>query len=116
MRDYPEEFDYEPICECDFDEAQYLGSGDDGVYFDAKYFKGEHPDPGGWYMTAIVDSNTSNFTTPLASDDGPYPTFVDAMYAGMNAAVEWCITNDITLDDAELDATREAINLDANFA
>ena len=118
MRDYPEEFDREPICEVDVDESYYIGSGEDGVYFNVKYFTdgGENAEVNGWYMSAIVDCDTSGFTQALFSDDGPYETYEDAANAGLHAAIDWCVDNEVEIDDLKIDATRDAIHLDSIFA
>jgi hypothetical protein len=103
-----------PICEIDVDEAKYLGGGDesssDGVYFDAKQ------EGGLWYMSAIVDSDTGHFVDTLVQDDGPYPSYEEAMEAGINAALEWAMTNEVVIEDKEIDATRDAIHLEAAAA
>ena len=77
------------VCEVDMDESRYLGTGEDGVYFDAAEAKD------GWYMSAVADSNTGGFVDSLVTDDGPYTSEADALEAGLNAACEWLVTNEI---------------------
>ena len=90
------------ICLVDVDDgATYIGSGDDGVYFDAA----EGPD--GWYMSAIVDSDTGHFVDSLVTDDGPYETRERAIEAGRNAAYDWCMNNDVCTCDCHDDDTGE---------
>ena len=86
---HDEEGSYSPV---DFDTADYIGSGENGVY----YAVGEGPD--GWYLSTTVDS--SSFTDTLTKDDGPYKTEEEAKEGGRSAAVEWCVTNQV--DWAEL--------------
>lgn len=80
------------IAEVDFDEATYIGNEDDGVYFAVA--KGRD----GWYMSAVVDCNTSHFVESLVTDDGPYKTENEANWAGRDAAVQWCVDNDVNYE------------------
>lgn len=77
----------------DFDTANYIGDEEDGVYYDVACFHGE------WFMAAVVDCNTASFTDTLVEDDGPYATKELALEGGRNAAIEWCITNNVSWKD-----------------
>jgi hypothetical protein len=82
------------ICEVDVDAAFYEGSSGDGVYYDVA--RG----PGGWFMSAIVDSDTGSFVDTLVQDDGPYRSKRRALQAGQDAARDWCYTNDVPTDES----------------
>lgn len=84
------------ICEIRFDDARYLGSEEDGVYFDAA----EGPD--GWYASAVVDCNSTHFTDTLLADEGPYPSEAAALRGAENVALDWCITNEVDFDPKDL--------------
>jgi hypothetical protein len=103
------------VCEVDMDTAFYLGDEEDGVYFDAKQSAG-----GDWYMGAVVDCNSANFTDdqrwvgawacgPLVCDDGPYAQLGLALDAGLNAAVEWCSDNDVHYSEQDMAKLRDAL-------
>jgi hypothetical protein len=72
-----------------FDDAKYVGDDEDGVYYQAA----EGPD--GWYVSTVVDCNTSGFCEGYITDDGPYPTEAEAVQAGHDSASEWCFDNKI---------------------
>lgn len=76
------------IAEVAMDEAFYLGTGEDGVYFDA----GQCED--GWFVSTLVDCNTSGFCEPAVTDDGPYESRGRALEAGLDAAYDWLMTNE----------------------
>ena len=63
------------------DDAKYVGDEEDGVY----YQTAEGPD--GWYVTAVVDCNSTHFVETLLDDDGPYETEADAENVGHAFAV-----------------------------
>lgn len=84
------------VVEFDADEALYLGDGDDGVY----YQSAEGRD-GLWYVTVVVDSNTGGFVDNIYTDNGPHGSEEDANEFGENAAIDWCITNDVEYDGTE---------------
>src|SRR5262245_22151 len=77
------------IAHVDFDGALYLGSSEDGVYFDAAEGKN------GWYVSAVVDCNSGHFCQPITADDGPYANQGVAMLAGISAAYDWLVTNHV---------------------
>lgn len=83
------------IVDWDIDEATYVGDEEDGAY----YLAGEGPD--GWYVTVLVDCNTSHFTDEIVTDDGPYATREAAEMGGKNAAYGWCGDNGVEVDDDE---------------
>lgn len=83
------------IVQFDVDEATYVGSGEDGVYYQV----GEHE--GKWYVTAVVDSETGAFTEDIMTDDGPYDTENDATTQGKNIAYDWCFYNNVSLEDEQ---------------
>jgi hypothetical protein len=84
--------DHKRIAEVDFDESEYIGSEEDGVY----YAVAEGPD--GWYYSCDVDCNSANFTDVLVSDEGPYGTHAAARDAARVQATEWCLTNDVIIE------------------
>ena len=69
--------------------AHYIGDSDDGVYFSIA----EVHD--GWWMSAIVNCDSAGFVTDLVTDDGPHPSSEAAHSAGVSAAVDWCIVNNV---------------------
>jgi hypothetical protein len=77
------------------DYAEYIGSGEDGVYVAAA--KG----PKGWYTSSVVDCNSASFCDSLITDDGPYPSEEEALKAGRFGAMDWCIENDVDFSDEE---------------
>lgn len=77
------------IAVVDMDEAFYLGTGQDGVYFDADQ------GPDGWYVSTVVDTDTGAYCGGMTFDDGPYATRGRALEAGLDVAYEWLVTNEI---------------------
>jgi len=75
------------------DHAIYVGDDEDGVYFQTA--KG----PDGWYVTAVVDSNTGAFVDTILDDDGPYETEEDAEVAGRDCATQWCFDNEVNFKE-----------------
>lgn len=80
----------------DWDEAEYLGDGKDGVYF------GTVREGRKWWALASIDSNTGHFTQSLAADPG-YTSEKRALIAARDAAIDWLVTNEIgfEIDDGE---------------
>ena len=76
------------IVDWDIDETTYIGDGDKGCYFQTG------PDrKNRWYVTVCwEDQHTFE---EFITDDGPYSTEDEARLAGENAAIEWCINNDV---------------------
>jgi hypothetical protein len=83
------------IATVSFDDAEYIGDENDGVYVQAA----EGPD--GWYVSTVVDCNSASFTEPLVTDDGPYSSEADALAAGRNGAKDWCLDNQIQYEDED---------------
>ena len=81
------------IVAVDVDDSNYVGDEDDGVYWSV----GEGTD--GWYVSTMVDCNTSSFTADYQIDDGPYASEKEAMEAGRCAGLEWCMENGVNTDD-----------------
>ena len=79
----------------DVDAATYVGDGTDGVYFQIQAC------PDGWYMTAVVDSDTGSFVDTVVSDDGPYATAEEATQAGRSFAENWCADNQVSTEDED---------------
>ncbi len=73
----------------DLEDATYLGSSEDGVYFDVA--KGKE----GWFVGAVVDCNTSHWLDTITRDDGPYEKESEAWQAGYNIAYDWLVTNHV---------------------
>ena len=90
------------IAEVNFDCAEYVGDGRDGVYVQAAYY-GETEHEKGWYVSCVVDSDTGSFVDGLVSDDGPWPTETGAMDAGRGAAKDWCIENSVNYEEGDDD-------------
>lgn len=83
------------IAEVDFDEAEYIGDGSDGVYVQAAEYRGKKHAKG-WYVSGVVDSDTGSFVSALFTDDGPYGTYEKAMEAGRFSAQNWCLDNGVS--------------------
>lgn len=81
------------IVQFNVDYATYVGDEKDGVYYQTA--RG----PDGWYLTAVVDSDTGHFVDTLTEDDGPYETEERADMAGRDCAIEWCFTNNVSYED-----------------
>jgi hypothetical protein len=81
----------------DFDDATYVGDGNDGVYVAVGKTRK------GWYVSSVVDSDTGGFVQDYISDDGPYPTEAAALQAGVYGAQDWCIDNDVDYRDTNGD-------------
>ena len=77
------------IAVVDLDNATYVGSSEDGIYFDVAQ------NAAGWYMSAVVDCNTGHFCDSMVTDDGPYASQAEALQAGLGTAYDWCVTNEI---------------------
>jgi hypothetical protein len=77
------------IAEVDMDDAEYLGTGGDGMYFTAAEGKD------GWYLSMLVDSDTGHFCEPYTTDDGPYESEGAALMAGLCGASDWLVENQI---------------------
>lgn len=92
------------------DNAEYIGSGNDGVYYSA----GEAPE--GWYMSWLVDTQT--LTESFLDYEGPFRTEAEAKEAGRFAAIDWCTDNrvdwaEIPWEDDRLQFARVIWELDA---
>jgi hypothetical protein len=83
------------IATVDFDEAEYIGSEDDGVYVQTA----EGPD--GWYVSSVIDYNTARVTHAYITDDGPYASQAEALAAGLSAAKDWCVDNGVDYEPQE---------------
>lgn len=83
------------IVKWDIDAAEYVGDGDNGVYFLVQRYSGSKHKKG-WYFTAVVDCE--HFTQDIYTDDGPYRTEKDAERAAFSIAYEWCRDNDVDPD------------------
>jgi hypothetical protein len=104
------------ICEVDMDTAAYVGDETDGVYYAVAHQpRGKAK---GWYVSTVVDCNSSSFCQPLITDDGPYATEAEAWAAGMNGARDWCIENDVRYDEDDepnlVDRIENAIRTDTD--
>jgi hypothetical protein len=75
----------------DWDDAEYVGDADNGVYYGAMH-KGKT-----WWALATVDSNTGGFTDSLVAEGG-YRSRRAALIAAKDAALEWCYNNDVNCD------------------
>ena len=82
------------IAEVDMDSAYYLGTGNDGVYFDAAKFEGLKG-RGGWYVSTVVDTAGGAYCGDMTTDDGPYESQGRALEAGLDEAYEWLTANEI---------------------
>jgi hypothetical protein len=79
---------YGPPPRLNWDNADYVGSETDGVYYGAVN-KG-----GTWWALASVDSDTGGFTDALIAEGG-YGSEKAARIAAKDAAREWCATNNV---------------------
>lgn len=75
------------------DEAEYIGDERDGIYYQTA------EGPGGWYLTIVVDSDTGGFVDTITKDDGPHSSEAEALQAGKDVAIGWCIDNGVTWAD-----------------
>jgi hypothetical protein len=91
-----------PIAFVDFDDAEYIGNDEDGVYFAVAKDR-----RGCWWMSAAVDCNSGHFTDMLVTDDGPYLTEAEAQSAGRSMARHWCENNDVNPDADQDDQTKK---------
>lgn len=73
-----------------WDDAEYLGSADDGVYYGAMK-KG-----GTWWCLAVVDME--HYSGNIAAEGG-YRSKRAARLAAEDAAYEWCRNNDVSTED-----------------
>lgn len=79
----------EKIVQFDVDDAEYVGDGEDGCYYQTA------EGPNGWYVTVVVDSNTGSFVDNLITDDGPYRSDEEAGQAGKYLSRDWCNMNEV---------------------
>lgn len=84
----------EPVVEFSADEAEYVGDDLDGVYVQAA--EGDN----GWVVTCVVDCDSAGFVENLVTDMGPYDLEEDAMRAGRDVAMDWCISNGVGCEGA----------------
>jgi hypothetical protein len=92
------------IVDFNVDEATYVGSEEDGCYYQcAEHSDAEQPEKAGWYVTVVVDSDTGGFVMDILTDDGPYPSEEEASGAGRGTAIEWCINNGVLLSGEDLE-------------
>jgi hypothetical protein len=85
------------IAEVDFDEPSVCV----GDYRDVVYVNWAQEDPalpGGWYFSAVVDSDSGSFVEPIATDDGPYNSELDVAMAAIGAGMDWCCNNEVKTD------------------
>ena len=78
-----------PDNEFDTDEAEYVGNGRDGVYYQTQEYCGKY------FVTAMVDSESGHFTEDILTNDGSYDTEQEANDVGLAAATDWCEENDV---------------------
>lgn len=84
------------------EKAFWLGSKEDGVYFDAfKYRKG-------WKVKALIDSDTGFFTDDLPVP-GLFKTRKDAIDKAICAALEWCMKNGVWVAAKDIEAVRKSV-------
>jgi len=89
-----------PDCDVDvdFDNASYVGDGDDGVYYQVfEDSKGDY-----WY-SASVDCNSSGFCEPFAVGVGPYENEDRAERSARDEALDWCMFNGVNTGDGDDD-------------
>lgn len=82
--------DCHSICEPEGDDCVYVGVADDEA---------------GHWLWVSVDCNSAHFTDYLmgSEPDGPYETRLDAVHAGIFAALEWMSNNDYRNAETEED-------------
>ena len=81
------------ICEIDIDTAYSCSSESEDGTVDTVYWN-VCQQPNGWYLSAMVDSDTGHFVESLGMDDGPYDNEHDATVGGINAALQWHTDNE----------------------
>ena len=84
------------ICDVDMDDAYYLGTSEDGVYFDTCYVEVVPGIEKGWYWSSLIDCNSGHWCDDYQIDQGPYATEAEALFAGLYAASDWLSDNNIT--------------------
>jgi hypothetical protein len=73
--------------EWDATHAEYVGNATNGVSYRAS------PTPVGWYLTAVVDSDSSGVTCDLVRGEGPFTSETEALLCGYDLATSWCRDN-----------------------
>jgi hypothetical protein len=82
-----------PICAVNVDAPDGCIGGigtDDVIYWSIV------EQPGGFYVSTLIDSETGHFVEPGVTDDGPHLTWNEANEAGKDHAMEWCYANDLS--------------------
>jgi len=54
-----------------------------------------------YYVTVVVDSETGHFVDTMIEDDGPYDSDAEADRAGLSAALEWMVENDVRYSEKD---------------
>ena len=87
------------ICQVNFDRGYYLTS-----------VTSDHNEPveaiildtvnslDGWYISAVIDSESASFIEALFLDDGPHQSEKDALRMGVGLASDWFSENDLSFD------------------
>lgn len=81
------------VAEVNLDSAEYVGDGENGVYYDIGMYDDD------WYVSAVVD--TPHFVDFMFKDDGPYEGRREALAAGRVAAGDWCYENNVRFEGDE---------------
>jgi hypothetical protein len=89
------------VVDFDVDEATYVGDGSEGVYYQVA----EGPD--GWYLTTVVDTEKGAYVGTMSDNDGPYESEEAANFAGRDAAITWCIDNEVNYEGEEAEEDGE---------
>ena len=79
------------------DRAVYIGDAEDGVYYEVYHCRD------GWYVTVVVDCDTSGFTEAISEGEGPYDSVELANEAGRNDAIDWCVYNGVEWEPTPLE-------------
>jgi hypothetical protein len=82
--------------ELDWDEADYVGTEEDGVYFGAVEDPDAPREEPGWWAVADVDCNSASFAENLCTD-GPYADKDEALRVARAAATGWCDENGVVM-------------------
>lgn len=92
------------IVDFNANNAEYVGNKYYGVYYQVA--KGLD----GWYVTAVVDSDS--FVDTIYRNKGPFKTKGEALIEGILTGMNWCLLNDVTIDQDRYRKLIEDMDID----